>query len=386
MLNSDKANAIRKVLESSREELLEFLTELASCESYSEDLPALARALDLLQRKWESLGFKVRRIRGCVSGGAILAVPARRDRNKPVQLMLGHCDTVWPHGTLAEMPIEYRDTKLHGPGIFDMKAGLTQMIFAIKAIQKLGFDTDVTPVVLINSDEEIGSGESTPWIGRVARACNRALVLEPPLAGKLKTSRKGIGRFEIVVHGKSAHAGLDPKKGASAISEMSHVIRKLTAMIDYDRGITVNVGTIEGGTSPNVVAAECRARVDVRAVTNADAEEVTRNIREMTAEDPDVTLEINGGFTRPPMERTDRNTRLWNQAQSAAELLGMKIEDAFVGGGSDGNTTSQYTATLDGLGTSGDGAHASHEHIDASEIVERTALLAMLLLAPPTEH
>lgn len=383
-MNSGTATSINQLLSEKKECMIEFLSKLVETESPSHDRKALAQVLAILDEKWRSLDWQTSRIRGRKSGGHLYARPRNRRRHGPVQIMIGHCDTVWPKETLLTMPLHLAEKRLHGPGIFDMKAGLTQMIFAVETIQDLSLKPDVTPVVFINSDEETGSHESTSWIRKLARVANRALVLEPPLAGKLKTTRKGIGRFKISVKGKSAHAGLDPGKGASAILELSHLIQKLFAMNDLDRGITVNVGTIDGGISANVVAPESTALIDVRVPTTDDAEEITRKIFALESENPEVEIHVSGKVGRPPMEPTPRNRELWKQAKSAGELLDLSLEEASAGGGSDGNTTSQYTATLDGLGTVGDGAHAVHEHIETSHIVERTALLSMLLLAPPT--
>ena len=218
-------------------------------------------------------------------------------------------------------------------------------------------------------------------------ATNRALVLEPALGdeGRLKTERKGIGRFTITVYGKAAHAGLDPAAGASAILELSHVIQKLFAMNDSDKGITINVGTVDGGVQPNVIAAHSSAVVDVRVPTIADGDRIERLIHGIEPETPGVRLRIEGAIGRPSMESTPRNEALWAQAAAAADQLGFELSRAKVGGGSDGNTTSQYTATLDGLGPVGHGAHARHEHILIDRTLDRAALLAMLLLAPPTE-
>jgi glutamate carboxypeptidase len=219
----------------------------------------------------------------------------------------------------------------------------------------------------------------------LARITDRALILEPPLGtdGRLKTARKGIGRFTITVKGKAAHAGLNPEQGVSAIMELSHQIQQLFALNDPQKGITVNVGMIEGGISANVVAPEGRAVADVRVATQKDAEWVTQKIVGLKPQNPETKVEVEGGIGRPPMEATPRNQTLWHLAQSLGSSIGLELEQGMAGGGSDGNTTSQYTATLDGLGTVGDGAHAIHEHIRVDSLTQRTTLLALLLLAPP---
>jgi glutamate carboxypeptidase len=252
----------------------------------------------------------------------------------------------------------------------------------------MSLHSHLSPVILINSDEEIGSTESRHIIKRLAKIAERAFVMEPPLGleGKLKTARKGLGRFTITVKGKAAHAGLDPGKGINAIVELSHQVQKLFAMNDFDKGITVNVGTIQGGISPNVVAPESKAVVDVRVLNKEDGEFISEQIYGLQPTIPDVEIKVEGGIGRPPMERTARNQKLWRLAKTKALLLGLDLEDATAGGGSDGNTTSTYTATLDGLGTTGDGAHAIHEFIFLDQLPERTALLTLLLLSPSLDN
>jgi glutamate carboxypeptidase len=219
----------------------------------------------------------------------------------------------------------------------------------------------------------------------LAQHADRALVLEPALGerGDIKTERKGIGRFTVTVYGKAAHAGLDPEAGASAILELSHIIQKFFALNDVERGITVNVGTIDGGIQPNVIAPHSKAVVDVRVPTVEDGLEIERTIHAFQATTPNVRLHIEGSIGRPAMQSTPRNRRLWEVAQRAGAELGLELHQARAGGGSDGNTASQYTATLDGLGAVGDGAHAVHEHLLIDKTLQRAALLTMLLLAPP---
>jgi glutamate carboxypeptidase len=203
------------------------------------------------------------------------------------------------------------------------------------------------------------------------------------LNGKLKTARKGLGRFTINVRGKAAHAGLDPGKGVNAIVELSRQVQKLYAMNDFEKGITVNIGMIEGGISPNVIAPSSKAVIDVRVLKKADGDFITKKIKALKPVHKDIVMEIEGGIGRPPMEKTPRNQLLWERAKVQGQLLGLDLEEATAGGGSDANTTSLYTATLDGLGTPGDGAHAEHEHVLENKLIERTALLTLLLLLEP---
>jgi glutamate carboxypeptidase len=282
------------------------------------------------------------------------------------------------------MPFEVDGNVVRGPGAFDMKGGIVQIIHALQAIAALGKEPALTPLVLLNSDEEIGSRESARYIRLLARRSTRALVMEPSMgpAGTLKTTRKGVGRFTVRVRGKAAHAGLDPQSGASAILELSHVIQQLFALNDPARGISVNVGTVDGGIRPNVIAPESSAVIDVRVATQADASEVQQAILAIRPTTPGVSLEIDGRIGRPPLEATPANRALWRQARALARDLGLELEEGLAGGGSDGSTASQYTATLDGLGPVGDGAHAHHEHLLIDATIERTALLALLILAP----
>ena len=301
------------------------------------------------------------------------------------QLLLGHCDTVWPLGTLRRMPVLRDGDVLRGPGIYDMKAGLVEIVFALKALEELALMPSVEPIVFINSDEEVGSRESTRYIRALARRADRALIMEPSLGlgGKLKTARKGVGRFVIKVAGKAAHSGLDPTAGASAILELSYVIQKLFALNDPERGASVNVGVIDGGVRANVVAPQSSAIVDVRVASDDDARRIEKAILSLTAEIPGVTLAIEGAIGRPPLEHTPANRLLWRVASNLAHELDFELDEGMAGGASDGNTTSQYTATLDGLGAVGDGAHADHEHVVVSLLPQRCALLAMLLLEQP---
>ena len=368
-----------------REELVDFLEQLARTESPSASRTAQQPAFALLATALAALRFEARHLTGRASGGQLYARPRDRGRTQPIQLLLGHIDTVWPVGTLENMPVQREENRLRGPGVYDMKGGLTQIVFALRALRELDLDVPVTPVVFVNSDEEIGSRESSRYIRRLARIANRAYVLEPSLGpdGRLKTARKGIGRFTVTVKGRAAHAGLNPEAGASAILELSHQIQRLFALNDPVAGVTVNVGMIDGGIGPNVVAPESRAVIDVRIPTHEAARRVEQAIRGLTPVTPGVSLKIEGAIGRPPMERTPAGQNLWNVAQTIGLELGLSLEQAAAGGGSDGNTTSQYTATLDGLGPVGDGAHAHHEFVVVDKLLERTALLTLLLLEPP---
>jgi glutamate carboxypeptidase len=377
----------KRILHRLREQegaMAELLQRLALAESPSLAPRSHTRALEILTEELESLDFAVRRVPGSDAGDHLEAEPRRESGGGPRQLLLGHLDTVWPVGTLEGMPVKLERDRLSGPGVYDMKGGLVQMLFALRALAELGVEPSVRAVVFVNSDEEIGSPGSAEHISRLARTVVRAYVLEPSFgpAGKLKTARKGVGRFELRIKGEASHAGLSPEKGVSAILEASHQIQRLFELNDPDRGVTVNVGTIDGGLGPNVIAPEVVANVDARALREEDARRVEQAILALSPTQEGITIEVEGGFGRPPLEPTQRNRALWEAARRAASELEIPLEQATVGGASDGNITSAHTATLDGLGPVGEGAHASHEYVSVSQMPERAALLALLVMMP----
>jgi glutamate carboxypeptidase len=381
------AQRILAHLRARTEEMAALLLDLARLESPSLDAASQEPVFALLAAGLEAAGFRVRRLPGRQTGGQLWAVPRERRQGAPAQLLLGHCDTVWPKGSVERMPVAVagdRDRRLTGPGVYDMKAGLVQGIFALRALRDLGLTPEVTPAVFIDSDEEIGSLESIPRLERAARRMCRVFVLEPSLGpeGKLKTRRKGSLRFTLEITGRAAHSGLDPEKGASAILELSRVIQRLYGLADAERGITVNVGVVAGGLRANVVAPEARAELDVRVLATADALRLESTIRGLSAETPGTRLEVIGGIDRPPLEATPGNRALWEAARRCAEDLGIPLGEGTAGGASDGSLTSRFVPTLDGLGGVGDGAHALHEHVRVDPMPERAALLALLLLEP----
>jgi glutamate carboxypeptidase len=384
---ADEARSTLEAVRGMRDEFVDFLSHLAGIESPTDRPETQAPVQEVLAGALEDLGFETRVVPGRATGGHLFARQPGGGRSDAAQLLVGHTDTVWPVGTLDRMPVREEEGRLHGPGTLDMKGGLTQAVFALRALQALGLEPAVSPVLFFNSDEEIGSPESKRYVRMLARRVRRAFVLEPSLGsdGRIKTARKGLGRFQVTIHGRASHAGLDPEAGASAILELSHVIQQLHALNDLERGTTVNVGVIDGGVRPNVVAPLARASVDVRVRTVEDGARVQEAIKALEPQTPGVRLEIEGAVAVPPLERTPRNRILWEEAREAAEALGLVVEEGMAGGGSDGNTTSQFTATLDGLGCVGDGAHADHEHIEIDRSLERCALLARLLLSPVDE-
>jgi glutamate carboxypeptidase len=398
MLPPSPADAILDHLRRQEGEMAGLLADLARLESPSVVPASQGPVLDRLAGELRALGMRVRRLRGKASGGHLFAAPPRppagpSDRRAPAgprlpaQLLLGHCDTVWPLGMLATMPVETRDGRLYGPGVYDMKGGLVQALFALRALRELRLEPPAVPLLFVNSDEEIGSGESTRWVRLLARRVRRVFVLEPSLGpeGRLKTGRKGVGQFVVTVRGRAAHAGLEPERGASAVLELSHVIQRLHAMADPARGIAVNVGVVSGGLRGNVVPPEARAEVDVRVLWEEDTPALEAAIRGLAPTLPGTRLEVSGAIDRPPLIATPANLALWRTAEAAARQLGLPLGHGTAGGASDGNTTSRTTATLDGLGAVGGGAHSVDEHVELARMPERAALLALLLLAPVEE-
>ena len=382
---------ILEAVRARRDEWVTYLEALASMESPTTDPGSQAPVQDLLVQSLRELAFRVRLVRARRSGGMIVATPGSgRRRGRRFQLLLGHTDTVWPRGTLRTMPVEVVASILRGPGVFDMKAGLTHVVIALRVLRDMKLEPEVAPVVLFNSDEETGSDGSTRQIRRLGRRASRVFVLEPALGldGRIKTARKGTGRFSIRILGRSAHAGLDPEQGANAIQELALVVQSLHQFTDLERGVGVNVGQVQGGVRPNVIAAEARAEVDVRVQSAEQGEWIEERIRGLQARVPGCRLVIQGEMDRPPLERTSRNQRLWREARRLGQEMGIELDEGLAGGASDGNTTSLTTPTLDGLGAVGDGAHAAHEHVDIDRSLERCALLAALLLLPhmPTDE
>lgn len=304
------------------------------------------------------------------------------DLSEEQVLVIGHLDTVWPVGTLDRMPFRLTpEGAAHGPGVFDMKSGIAIAVRALNAIRTLGLQTKRPVTLLLTCDEEIGSKTSRSLVEEEAKRSAAALVLEPPITGGMvKTGRKGIGVFGVRAIGRAAHAGLDPRKGINANVELAHQVLRLAEMNDHERGVTVSVGVMNGGTTINVVPAEASAKVDVRFWTPEDGERIVSEIRSLQPVLAEAQLEITGGINRPPMPRSEKNIALYEHARDLAAELGFELNDAVVGGGSDGNFTAALgVPTLDGLGVDGSGAHADHEHIIISDIPRRAALLTRLM-------
>jgi glutamate carboxypeptidase len=280
------------------------------------------------------------------------------------------------------MPVHEKDGRLFGPGVFDMKAGIGVAMLAVRALQDAAGGAAIPKVIMLwTSDEEVGSGTSRSIVEEEARRSRAVLVLEPSLpGGAAKTTRKGCGDFVLRVHGLSAHAGIDPGKGANAVHELAHQIVAIQSLQDLDRGVSVNVNVISGGTRTNVIPEEARAAIDVRAPTSADAQRIAEALAGLVPRLRGTRLELSGSFGRPPLERTPQVVRLYERARRVATSLGRELGEGGTGGGSDGNFTGALgVPTLDGLGPQGDGAHAVHEHIVIADLPWRAALLAGLL-------
>ncbi len=297
-------------------------------------------------------------------------------------LLLGHHDTVWDVGTLKSMPFRQDNGHLFGPGVLDMKTGLVQALFAIDALRAVRGRLPRPITLLSVTDEEVGSESSRKITERIAQECRAVLVLEPAfgLHGALKTARKGIGDYTIRVQGKSAHAGLDFKRGANAIVELSHQLLKIEKFTDVKSGMTVNPGVIRGGTRTNVVPAEATCEIDIRISKLSQSAMLEKKFRSLHPVDQRCVLEVEGGVNRPPMERTPEIAKLFKLAQRLGPEVGLKLKEAAVGGGSDGNFTAALgVPTLDGLGPVGEGAHAPNESVLIDQLIPRTVLLARLL-------
>jgi glutamate carboxypeptidase len=356
--------------------------ELVERESPTHNKLACDELCSYLAVEFERLGGHVTVHREGLAGDH-LEVDFKGPEGRRPLLLLGHFDTVYDVGTLKLMPWREENGRLYGPGVFDMKAGIAQMMFALTAIQEIHDGLPRPLKVLLVSDEEGGSDTSRAITETVAQQCSTVLVCEPSgPGGALKTARKGVGAFTVKVTGQAAHSGLDFEKGQSAILELAHQVLAISQMINLERGTTLNVGVIRGGTRTNVVPAEAIAEVDLRVAHKGEGAIMERKLRHLRPVNRKCKLEIEGGINRPPLERTKQVVALFELARRIAGELGFALEEIAVGGGSDGNFTAGVgVPTLDGMGAVGEGAHAAHESIVAAEMPRRAALLAGLIAA-----
>jgi glutamate carboxypeptidase len=363
---------------SQREWAVETTRALTALESPTTDKAAVDRCGAEIGRLLGRIGGRVDRLSRAHAGAHLLAEFGCGDRQV---LLLCHFDTVWDLGQVERMPIVERDGRLHGPGVYDMKGGLVIAVLAIRAIMELGRPTSHRTVLLCTSDEETGSSSSRQAIEEEARRSDAVLVLEPALpGGAVKTSRKGVGVFDLTVEGVPAHAGAEPGRGASAVTELARQVLALEALRDDARGVSLNVGVVSGGTRSNVVAERATAEIDVRVTSLDDAGRIEAAIRAVRPHDPRTRITITGGINRPPMERTAGVAALYGIARAVAADLGFTLGEGGTGGASDGNFTAALgIPTLDGLGAEGDGAHAITEHVLIDSLPRRAALLAGIL-------
>ena len=338
---SQSAHAYLAFCQQHEAEMLSLLRKMVEIESPSDDKAAVDRMGEFLAEAFERLGGQVTFYPQETAGNHLkvdfAGGPSDRATGKPV-LLLGHFDTVWPLGTLAKMPFRMEDDRAFGPGVYDMKAGIAMMMFALRALKESG--AAHRPVtILLDTDEEVGSRTGRPIVEATAKDCEAVLVLEPSQGpqGHLKTSRKGVGDMTIRVRGRASHSGVDFEKGRSAIVELARQLLEIVKFTDLARGITVNPGVVQGGTRSNVIAAEAWAEVDLRIARIADAQELEKRFAMLKPFDPDCSIELSGGINRPPMERTEGTVRLFGLAQEIAGGMGWKLEESSTGGGSDGN-------------------------------------------------
>ncbi len=381
-MDRSQMEEIKKACFENRDWFIERLKKYVLIETPSDNLELNRTLLKEIASDFEELNLETEIIDSEESGGQLIA-RGSGEGFQGDQLLIGHADTVWPVGTLEEMPWSMDGDVIRGPGVYDMKSGIVMMQLALRVLSGLGVTPALRPVVMITTDEETGSSDSWDEIERMARSVDRVYVPEPSLGfdGNLKTRRKGSGRYTITVKGREAHSGIEPEKGISAIVEMAHVIRKLDRMNDYPRGISLNAGLISGGSAVNIVPGKCVIEVDVRVLETEDGETIDRKIHHLEPELDGAEIVIEGGMRRPPMVQNSRNLALWKLAQKCAESLDIPIGQGLSGGGSDGSITSQYAATLDGLGPVGEGAHSRKEKVLIEQTIERAALLAALISA-----
>jgi glutamate carboxypeptidase len=353
------------------------LKEMVDCESPSDDAAAVSRFVELLS-DLVTPHAKVKK----VAGGHLLCEFPAAKRGGGQVLVLSHSDTVWPMGTLKNMPFREADGRLWGPGTLDMKGGIAIVLFAMRALRELAITLPCKVLLQVNSDEEVGSHSSRSLTEKNALASKAVYVVEPGtgLTGKLKTARKGVGAYTVAVQGRAAHAGVDFENGASAIVELAQQVEKIAGFTNLERGVTVNPGVISGGTRSNVIAAQATVYVDMRIRRAKDFAALDRKFQSLKPFDKRCSISVSGGLNRPPMERSAGTVKLYRTAQKIARQVGIDLEESATGGGSDGNFTAALgVPTLDGLGPVGEGAHAPNESILIDRIADRIALFAGLM-------
>lgn len=372
---------MREYLEHKKEEMLLLLERLVNIDSGSSNKQGLDEIARILQAEYEQLGFKVEVQEQQQNGNHLLI--QHKEAAVPEIIIVAHMDTVFPDGTAADRPFTEKGDRAYGPGVIDMKASQVALLYALKALIVRGQSGYKNVFILLNSDEEIGSHTSRLLIEEKAKGKRYAFIMEPARKdGSIVSSRLGSGKYVLTVQGKAAHSGIEPQNGCNAIDELAHKIVKLRALNNYDEGMIVNVGFIEGGQATNIVAPTAAAHIGIRMRSIEQAEYLDSQIREIckTPDIPGTRIHVDGGLNRPPMFKDERTLKLVEIVKRIGEQLGIAITDTSTGGGSDASFTSQAgVATIDGLGPVGGNAHSDDEYLEIPTLVERTHLLAELI-------
>ncbi|HEX6284293.1 MAG TPA: M20 family metallopeptidase [Pyrinomonadaceae bacterium] len=387
LIPSSLANQLLERFETRQSEIESFIRALVEVESPSGDVDGSRAVVELLATAAQGLPCvgEVERI-SVPDFGQHLVIKAFREQSEAGQIVLvGHTDTVHSRGSLMLRPWRRDGRRAYGPGVFDMKANCALVIEVLRTLSEMNLKPRFAVSLVLTCDEEVGSASGWPLIEQVAKAqtTRYGFVLEPPApGGRVKTGRKGTGIYAIKVEGKAAHAGLEPEKGASAILELARQTERLHSLNLSGSGITLNVGVVHGGTRSNVVAAQAEGEIDVRFATEAESREVDQILLNLQPVDERTKVFVSGGINRPPLERTAAVVELFEKARTISGYFGFELGEAQVGGASDGNFIAALgIPVLDGLGISGDGAHAVHEHIEVDDIARRGVMIAGLLLS-----
>ncbi|RHW39545.1 M20 family peptidase [Lysinibacillus yapensis] len=365
-------------IQGKKTEMLQLIEQLVNIDSGSYVKKGVDRVGAILKEKYEELGFIVDVKEEKVFGNNM--VIQHKNAKDPKIILVAHMDTVFPEGTVAKRPFTIEGSRAYGPGVVDMKSSQVELIYAIKALQKVGSKSVENILIILNVDEELGSITSRPLIEKHSKGKEYALIMEPARKdGSLVTARRGGGHYEIVVKGKAAHSGIEPENGRSAIEELAYKIIQLHQLNDHEKGISVNVGLIEGGSSVNTVSANAVAHVDIRISQLEQAAYLEKKIKEICSktEVAGTKIEIEGAINRPPMEFNHQTEELFHIIQDVGKEIGLKVKYTATGGGGDASFTSATgVATVDGLGPVGGNAHSEREYLEIDTLPERTLLLA----------
>lgn len=375
-MNTESNRQILKYLRDHQDDMVDHLKRLIDFESPTNHKPSVDKLGIALADELRELGGDVTIIPKEDVGDCVRAQWGKGDGGI---LILSHMDTVWDIGTVPGRPTRIEGNRLYGVGSMDMKGGIVIALWALRALRELDLFPDQPITYLFNSDEEIGSPHSGVNIEEEARKHRAVFVTEPPQDGAYKTARKGVSSYIVKAVGRAAHSGADHEKGINAIEELAHQIIKIQAMTNYEIGTTTNVGTITGGTRPNVVPAEASVEVNVRVTTRANADTIYKQMMSLTAHHPEAQIIVEGGVSVHPMERTPEIVALFKKAQKLATDMGLALNEGSTGGGSDGNRTAALgIPTLDGMGIVGEGGHSIHEYGEIASMPERSAIMAAM--------